>query len=407
MLKPQLLLLLPLFVLFCISCDDDPQGTTLGRYVFYVNGEMHGTKELHRYDIARESDELLSTENIISLSGIAANGCLLFETRHGSVWPPSHRLSGHYTDGQFITIPLPLSPDPSEEFSYVAMHRAGDPAPAAMAYEGQHAAYLAWKRPIASTDTTDWKLHLCSFDFRNAKTATLDISAFLEKYYAAQLSEFQPDRPLAQYAAIANDGGVIVLRLQVLQMEGGTPSDYRSLLLGGTLTDMHVLNELSTASTQGWKHVAFDGATGTLYVTFMDRSTTSYNCRGGSSQVQLSGMGVGFTQLSARSGELGVYNSNGHTITLERFFDGHMHEVPLLRETLERTFPDVQWLLGSNTWCMLSPDGDWVAFVAEHLGQRGLYAMHRDGTGLRRIALGIFDIPPIVSDVVFDIPLMR
>ncbi|MBE0644905.1 MAG: hypothetical protein IH600_12545 [Bacteroidetes bacterium] len=397
MRRLSILCVLPLLIL--TACSDDPEGTPTGRFVYYVNGDHNGQVEFHRYEIVSGKDERLSTDHVISLSEVAANGRVLFETR-SDAWPYTYQLFGRCEGGAVIPVPLPLSSDPAVEFSYVGGDQYGEPLPAALAHGGHHAAFYAWQRPVGSTDTTEWKLHLCIFDCAAWKMSTTDISAFIENHFAQQGLGFRPDIPsVTNVLALTNDGSVAVISLIVRQVENGAPVAWRTLLLGGTPEQLRVLAETSIDTPLSWFLAAFESS-GTLYLIQSDHSGVAYDCRGGSWQVALKSIGRGFQMLSAGSGEYGRYNSNVQTITLQRVSDGRLHEVPITRTQLETSFPDVQWLHGLSDWGKLSPDGEWIAFVAQHAADQGLYVIRRDGTGLRRIARGTFDVPPVVSDVV-------
>ena len=395
------LLLIVITALAALSCDEDPAAQLVGRYIYYVHGENFSARELRRHDIVSGADVAVHAGSIVSVSEVAANGRLLLETQSGNTWPPDYHLFVLETGVPARPVPLPVPATSSEEYVY-ASGRYGEHGSAAISYAGDHVAFFAWKRPMASMDSSKYKLHFCVHDFRSGRASTLDLSGFLAEYYAAQGGDFCPDRPQFAAAALSNDGRLAAMELWVMEMEGGAAWRHRTLLLGGSTAGMHVLEDEAVPGSPGWRRVAFDPAAALLYVARTDQKLMIYDCRGGSRE------GVfpptynipAFHRLSARSGEYGTYDSNQQRLFLTRPLDAREHDVPFSRDMLEARFPDVQWLLGSHRNCAVSPDGEWITFIADHLGKTCLYAIRRDGSFIRRIACGSFDVPPVVSDVI-------
>ncbi|MFZ1728931.1 MAG: hypothetical protein WBQ23_03575 [Bacteroidota bacterium] len=396
-MKLRLMLLLPLLLL---SCSDDPEGQSAARVVYYLNGDAGSSTDFRRYVIDREMDEAVVSEPVVWISEAAANGKVLFETNHGS----TVQLFGRCETGQIIPVPLPVSTDPGLEYIYSNRSQSYYPYrnTTALAYEGHHAGFLTWRRPVGSTDSTTWDLQACIFDCGAWSMQEIAISEFLRSYFQSEGSGFRLDVLQPQTLEISNDGSAIVLDLIVAQKEGGNPVVSRRVLLGGTLAGMHVIRAPLLPANEP-SALQFDPAAARVYITTADK-TIAYDCLGGSQVVSLSGVppsNSGFEVLSAHSGEVVRYSSAQATIILYRLSDGSQHIVPFDMEKLQISFPEVRWyMMRGEPWCSISPDGEWITFVAGHEKDNGLYLIRRDGTGLRRIATGTFDVRPIVSDVV-------
>ncbi|MDT8325730.1 MAG: hypothetical protein RRA94_16565, partial [Bacteroidota bacterium] len=253
----------------------------VGRYIYYVHGENFSARELRRHDIVSGADVAVHAGSIVSVSEVAANGRLLLETQSGNTWPPDYHLYVLETGEPARPVPLPVPAGASEEYVY-ASGRYGEHASAAISYAGEHAAFFAWKRPMASMDSARWKLHFCVHDFRSGRASTIDLSGFLTEYYAAQGGDFRPDRPRVAAVALANDGQLAAMELWVMEMEGGAAKRHRALLLGGSTDGMHVLEDTPVPGGPGWWRVAFDPGPALLYVTRPDQRVLIYDCLGGS-----------------------------------------------------------------------------------------------------------------------------
>jgi hypothetical protein len=103
-----------------------------------------------------------------------------------------------------------------------------------------------------------------------------------------------------------------------------------------------------------------------------------------------------------QSGEFPLRSDN-YFLTLRRLTDGLRTVVVEWITNLQVRYPELRLTSSPHSedaWSSVSPDGEWIAFVAAHELDDGLYIIRRDGTGLQRIARGIFDVAPVVSDVV-------
>ncbi|MBR9975942.1 MAG: hypothetical protein KFF77_10210 [Bacteroidetes bacterium] len=386
--------LLSLSFLALVSCNDDPEGTPTGRFVFYVKGDVAGPTEFRRYDINGMRDDVQSTERVVSITNVAANGIVLYETRGGAS-PSATGLFGLCEGGQVLPVPLPVATDPVDEYVYGPLRGWSgiDPSPA-LAYDGHHAAFFAWQRPVGSVDSTEWSLHLCVFNCSEWKMSTTDISAFLRDHFTNAGSDFRPDIPIPTAVFIANDGSMAAMQLMVQHRGDHDPVGFRNLLLLQSQSGIHLVEE-------NWSSIAFDPSPGWLLVSHAGGGGNVYDRHGGSWDLAHVPLRGGIHSLSGRSGECVVYSYGEGAFLLQRPTDGRLVKVPLDSERLKEHFPDVTWLFGSiRTEAGLSPDGEWIVFTADHADNQGLYILRRDGTGLRRIAEGVFDVPPVVSDIV-------
>lgn len=403
-MKLRLLLLLPLLLL--LSCDDDPEGQSSARVVYYLNGEAESSMDFRRYVIDRQVDEPIASESVIWISEVAANGKVLFETKHGS----THQLWGRCETGQVLSVPMPVAADPAFEYIYGGsfhQYTSAFRSTTALAYDGHYAAFLSWLRPIGSTDSTTWDLQACIFDCGAWKMRTIGISDFLRSVFISEGKGFRLDGIVPSDLAISNNGEIIALELIATQKRAdGDPFARRRMLLGGTVDTMHVLLDSTSPSTAVYLNLTFDGATGTLYAFKLDGSGTGFDCRGGSRIIAPSQWRPASSafSLSARSGEFVCigYSSPTDFIKIVRISDGRVTPVAMTADQVAQIAPDVMTLIShlNNTGISISPDGEWLAFEGFAGAETALYIIRRDGTDLRRIATGTNGVRPVVSDVI-------
>ena len=111
-------LVIAVLLLLLASCDDEEttRGGETGRFVYYCIGAPSTAVELRRQDLDDQQDVLVSAERVVSISTVAINGRVLYETLSGVDWPYPRRLFGRCEGGQIIPVPMPVSPDPAVEF---------------------------------------------------------------------------------------------------------------------------------------------------------------------------------------------------------------------------------------------------------------------------------------------------
>ncbi|MDX9759071.1 MAG: hypothetical protein RBU27_07920 [Bacteroidota bacterium] len=394
------LFLFAVLPLLLVSCDDEETagGGETGRFVYYCIGAPATTVELRRQDLDDQQDALVSAERVVSISTVAINGRVLYETLSGVDWPYPRRLFGRCEGGQIIPVPMPVSPDPAVEYLYVAHDQLPRSGLMTISHAGHHAAFFTYERAVGSTDTTAWKFHLCVFDCGSWTMDMADVGARIQEYFAGTQPDFDPNEFIPSAVWLSNDGSVAAMQVEARQVEQHLVTAARTLLLGGTL---HQLSVLAEHARMDWNVTAFDGATAQLYALSVN-AAVRHDCRGGgAASVALSLPGAsGFATASGGTGEIAWYDSSTPEISILRLSNGQMRRIPLDRSRLASQFPDAAWLVGESGWCGMSPDGEWIALVAQHAQDDGLYVMRRDGSDTRRIARGAFVTPPVVSDVV-------
>jgi hypothetical protein len=306
---------------------------------------------------------------------------------------------------------MPVAADPAFEYIYGGsfhQYTSEFHSTTALAYDGHYAAFLSWLRPIGSTDSTTWNLQACIFDCGAWKMRTIGISDFLRSFLVSEGKGFRLDGIVPSDVSISNNGEIIALDLIATHKRAdGDPFARRRMLLGGTVDTMHVLTDDDVQPTMIFHRSRFDGATGTLYALQQDGSGTAFDCRGGSNIIAPSlwrSVPTSFS-VSARSGEFVFvqYSSPTEFIKIVRISDGKVTPVVMTADQVAQIAPDVMTLMSHllhNMDISISPDGEWLAFEGFAGAETALYIIRRDGTDLRRIATGPFDVHPVVSDVI-------
>ena len=392
-----LLAILPLLVTACDDGETNGAGES-GRFVYYCIGAPPSAVELRRHDLDEQRDALLSSERVVSISDVAANGRVLFQTQTGDQWPFARQLYGRCEGGQIVPVPMPVSPDPAVEYLSVATDGTPGARLMTISHAGHHAAFFSYARPVGSTDSTAWTFHLCVFDCGSWTMNTADLGACLQEHFTRTQPGFVPNHFIPSAVWLSHDGSVAAMQVEARRMEHHLVTASRTVLLGGTLPQLSVL---AVHPTMDWNATVFDGATSQLYALSIN-GAMRYDCRGGSGtpvSISLPGSS-GLAACSGGSGEIAWYDSNSPVISILRLSDGRLQRIALDRARLETQFPDAPWLLGEDGWCGMSPDGEWIAVVVRHAQDEGLYVMRRDGSDPRRLARGAFAVPPVVSDVV-------
>lgn len=397
---PRMLALLAILPLLVTACDDGETngGGASGRVVYYCLGAPPSAVEFRRQDLDTQQDALLSSERVVAVSDVAANGRVLYQTLTSDQWPHARQLYGRCEGGQIIPVPMPVSADPSVEYLSVANDGIPGARLMTISHAGHHAAFFSYARPVGSTDSTTWSFHLCVFDCGSWTMKTADLGVRIQEHFMRTQSDFTPNLFIPSAVWLSHDGSVAAMQVEARRMEHHLVTASRTVLLGGTLSQLSVL---AVHPTMDWNATVFDGATSQLYALSFN-GAMRYDCRGGSGtpvSISLPGSS-GFAACSGGSGEIAWYDSNTPVISMLRLSDGRLQRIALDRARPETQFPDTPWLLGENGWCGMSPDGEWIAVVVRHAQDEGLYVMRRDGSDPRRLARGAFAVPPVVSDVV-------
>ncbi len=387
---PSMLMFIPLLLL--LSCEEEPTGRTTARFVFYVNGEAGATKDYRRYVIEEEKDEAFDAESVTAFTEAASNGRVVYMSQQGGTF----RLYGRCEGGQIIPVPMPVSPDPGEEYALYA-------CPPALSYEGHHAAFMVSRRPVGYPDTASWNQELCIFDCAAWSLTQLPVSSKLKDYFTQQQIDCIPDVVKALRIGISATGDVVFMDLDVSGNDSQRRHHRYSVQMSAYKGSLRVLCMIEIAYPMWFPSRVFDVTTGDLYRA-TDNVATVIDCRTGAerpSERFLSSW-VSYSVASGRTGEVASCN-DGSLLSLRRIADGRKTSVIQSINQLQVRYPEVRQMAGIHSerqWCAVSPDGEWLVFIAPHELDDGLFIVRRDGTELRRIARGIFDVPPVVSDVV-------
>ncbi len=384
------LMLIPLLLL--LSCEDEPEGRTSARFVYYVNGEAGATGEYHRYVIEEDRDETFATQAVMAMTEVAVNGRVLYMTRQSGI----SLLYGRCESGQIVPVPMPVSSDPGEEYLLF------DSAPV-LAYEGHHAAFLATRRPVGNSDSTTWKQVLCIFDCASWSMTQFPLNDALEAEFARRQITVLPEFFISARLGISGTGDVAYLHANVAGDDSMRRRHRYSVQLSVFEGNIRILNVTDFTNPGPAPASVFNVTTGDMYL-IQQNDVTIIDCKTGSVRTGTSAQAFNAYRpvVSARSGEIAGPGA-GKALALFRLYDGRLTTVMETVEQLQVRYPDVRPygnLHSSAQWYTVSPDGEWIVFIAAHELDDGLFIIRRDGTELRRIARGIFDVPPVVSDVV-------
>ena len=394
-MKTRLLLLL-LFALPLLSCDDDPEGTPMGRFVYYVQGDGSGPGVFRRFDIESGRDTEQEPDGAVLLSDVAGNGRLLVMTSEGATL----RLYGRCEGGSIVPVPLPVAENPADEYLLAQ-------GPAAISHDGHHAAYLVYRRPVGNPDTATWQAELCRFDCGAWTMNRLDVSAFLRERFATMGIDCVPDKVALRSLGVSTDGGLQWLDLDVFGLDAGRHERRHSAVLAADASGLRLLrtHEIipGPAEERHWFAIAvFEPRSALLYL-WLEGAGSVIDCRNGSEQPSAGATSryLTHTVASAGTGEIALWNSGAY-LGLYRPADVQSVSVIAAREDLQVKFPDLRFYTqhSRTKWCAVSPDGEWIAFIESRELDDCLFVIRRDGSGLRRIAEGVFDIAPVVSDLV-------
>ncbi len=375
------------------ACEDEPEGSASGRFVYYVSDDGTGKTSFHRYEIAGGKTELQATDPVVWISDVAENGRVLYMTKNGGLL----RLFGRCESGSVIPVPLPVAADPGEEYVFAE-------APAVISHEGHHAAYVAFRQPVGSTDSSEWKAELCVFDCGAWQMRQMPLDAFLRGIFTQQQADFTLENIVPRWLGIGNEGDVVFLYLDLFGIDAGRHEHRYFVLLSWYDGNLRLLRQSEIIpDVSGIPLTIFDPARAEVFVRHNDANVI-IDCRSGTERAADPALNryPGRPVTCAQSGEFPL-RDDAHFLTLRRLTDGWRTVVVEWITNLQVRYPELRsmvWPHSADEWTSVSPDGEWIAFIATHELDDGLYIIRRDGTGLHRIARGIFDVAPVVSDVV-------
>lgn len=392
-MKPGLLFA-ALFALFLFSaCDDDPEGSASGRFVYFVQDDGSGTTAFHRHVIDSEKSETQTKDPVVWISDVAENGRVLYMTKHGGLL----RLYGRCESGSVIPVPLPVAANPGEDYVFAD-------APAALSHEGHHAAYVAFRQPAGSSDSSEWKPELCVFDCGAWRMRQFALDAFLDTVFTPLQADFTWENIVPRWLGISGSGDAVFLYLDVFGVDAARHERRHFVLLSWHDGNLRLLRQREIIpGVYGIPTIVFDAAKAEVFVRHNDQNVI-IDCRSGAEHTADPALNrYPYRPVNcAQNGEFALRNDN-YFLTLRRLSDGWRTVVVESINNLQVRYPELRSLIrphSEDAWCSVSPDGEWIAFVAAHELDDGLYIIRRDGSQLRRIARGKFDVPPVVSDVV-------
>lgn len=392
-MKPGLMISV-LFLLCALSaCGDDPEGSASGRFVYYVHDDGTGSTEYRRHVIDNDRSEPQTQDPVVWISDVASNGRVLYMTKHGSLL----RLHGRCESGSVIPVPLPVAAQPGEEYVFAQ-------APAVISHEGHHAAYITFRQPVGSSDSSEWQPELCVFDCGAWQMRQFALDAFLGNVFTQQQADFTWENIVPRWLGISSNGDAVFLYLDVFGIDSARREHRHFVLLSWHDGHLRLLRQGELLRGAAALPVTiFDPAKAEVFVRYNDENVV-IDCRSGTERAAdpaLNRYPYRPATCSQR-GEFAMRNDN-YFLTLRRLSDGWRTVVVEDINKLQVRYPELRSYPsphGGDAWCSVSPDGEWIAFVASHELDDGLYIIRRDGTELRRIARGKFDVPPVVSDVV-------
>jgi hypothetical protein len=392
-MKPGLLLTVLFACCLLSACGDDPEGPASARFVYYVSDDGSGTTVFHRYLIDSDRSETQTQDPVVWISDVAANGRVLYMTRHGSL----SRLYGRCEGGSVIPVPLPVATEPGEEYVFAD-------APAVISHEGHHAAYVVFRQRVGSTDSSEWKPELCVFDCGAWQMRQFALDAFLGNVFTQQQADFTWENIVPRWLGISSNGDAVFLYLDVFGVDAARHERRHFVLLSWHDGNLKLLRQHEfIPDVSGVPMIVFDPAKAEAIVSLKDQNVI-IDCRSGTERAAEPALNrYPYRSVNAtQSGEF-VTSSDGYFLTLRRLSDGRRTVVVEGLNNLQVQYPDLRSMTSPHSeeaWCSVSPDGEWIAFVAAHESDDGLFIIRRDGSELRRIARGKFDVPPVVSDVV-------
>jgi hypothetical protein len=339
---------------------------------------------VQRHDLTLDKNEAVGISDVRYITSVAENGIVLFELSPDA----AAVLWGRCEDGSIIPVPMPVSANATEEYIYGA-------AQASLSKLGHHAAYSVFRRPNGSTDSTEWIQELCRFDCGAWKLAQIDISAFMHDELEG--SGFEVDIVVVEQIMVARDGErtLCTVRISDLEASGKRRSQY--MLVSWESTGMSIV----LGKTRPIEILSFDATCSTVY-GMSGSDYFSIPCSGGSSSaLTMEGNKLSLLTRHGFASVTGEYVTsfvNGDIIALTRITDGASASVLKTVRDITAHYPEISYgAIGS--WISVSPDGEWVVFpwnITE--AESHLFAVRRDGSSLRRIAQGMFQIQGVVSD---------
>jgi hypothetical protein len=360
--------------------DTSSPNAVFERWIYYASDSSSDGRQLPGlYRIACSDGNTLRIDPrpIVAISGIAANGVVLF-ARQSNQWDNGSDnpvLFGRCENGSIIPVPFPVSSSVDSEYVSVLSPIA------ALAYDGHHAAYPAYLKPVAKDGFEVFKARLVLFNCASGNMRVIDIEEGIKRLYRPEsirqvwiandwLILSQDGAKIWFTASIELDGGAQVRRLlewsDTLRMIG-PPSESELSLVG--YDDKNKI--LYTRRSGGLVHIPVSGN------EFVTTGVTPAH--------------VTPAQFSRASGEFAHVGFNG--IEIRNAADASLERTVCTIDALNTRFQRLYEPARSRV--VMSPDGEWLAFAGDITPGIGpentcdILLMRRDGSELRRVAIGV------------------
>ncbi|MCZ7556506.1 MAG: hypothetical protein M5R41_08910 [Bacteroidia bacterium] len=362
------------------GCSDDPEGTPTDRFVYYADASG-----LHRYSIGSETDEILAQENVVSLTQVAENGIVLYGTESGGV----RRLWGRCENGTLIPVPLPVAESANEEYILAG-------TPASLSWKGHHAAFIAYRRPSGSIDSTVWNATLCWFNCGEWKMTLGDITAFLRTRFAALDLTLLTVRVHAVHVTDYGDAVAVLTQVRARRPDGSEINT--SALLGFDAAGFRVLDPIQTGEGEILSHIKFDQRSSVIYAFPSWKPPFAVDLRTGDTR-DLVTPAIPYDPWTPVSQETAEFVETClPDFVLRRIDTGARTTVLTAVGVSVAAHTDL--MPGAAHAPALSPDGQWAAMLWPSTdGQEVLFLVGRGGD-IRRVTKGSLKYSVSVSAVV-------
>ncbi len=367
-----------ILVLFA-ACSDDPEGTPTDRYVYYA---LTG-QGLHRYSIVTGIDEAISQDKVMWITEVAENGIVLFSTQSSGV----RSLWGRCENGGIIPVPMPVAESPAEEYVLSA-------TPPTLSWKGHHAAFVVYKRPLNSVDTTQWSASVCVYDCAAQKMKVGDVSAFLRSSLVG--TGLSPDVVRVHAAQISDYGDVTALVAHIDDIQSDGSLVHRSAILAFDATGLRILDPIDIENGGILSHFKFDPKTSVFYAFPPWKQPFAVDSRTGDVRDLVTPV-VPFAPWTPVAWQTSEFVDFAFPrLGLRRIDSGT--ETPVIEDTGIELHSHMDLMHGAGHTPALSPDGAWIGLQwATKDDQDVVFLFSRDGSDIRRMVKGAMACPVSIS----------
>jgi hypothetical protein len=348
------------------GCSDDPEGTPTDRFVYYADAAG-----LHRYCIGSATDEIVAQENIVCLTQVAENGIVLYGTESGGV----RRLWGRCDNGSILPVPMPVAGSAAED--YLLAH-----TPPSLSWKGHHAAFVAYRRPVGSADSSTWNATLCWFNCGEWKMTLGDISAFLRTHLAALDLSLVVVRAHAVHVTDYGDAVAVLAHVHAKRPDGSEITT--TALLGFDAAGFRVLDPIQPDDGALLSHVRFDPKTSVIYAFPSWKAPFAVDLRTGDTR-DLIIPSIPYDPWTPVSWETSEYVETCLPDFVLRRIDVGTRTTVLSNVALS-VAAHGDLMHGAAHTPALSPDGQWAAVLWTSTDAREVLFLVDRGGGIRRVA---------------------